>query len=92
MHFYFRSLGGVSSGSLSLSDFDFKPKELRITACGLSGYSDLWFDTSIHCINDGDWIYASDSILRCMRFVRSMHPMLIVPGLILVEFSLHSFG
>ena len=33
-----------------------------------------------------------DSLLRRMRFMSRMHPVLIVPDLILVEPSLHAVG
>ncbi len=89
MYFCFWHLGDFSSGLPSLSDFEFKSEEFRIAACGLPGYSDLWLDASFHCIKGGNRIHASDPILRRVRLVRSMHPVLIVPDLVLVESLLH---
>ncbi len=88
----FRHLSGYLSGPVPLSDVDFKPKEFRIIACGLSGYSDLWFNASFRNIKDGVWFYAFDSVVRRMGFMCGMHPVLIIPDLILVESSLYSIG
>ena len=58
MYFCFWCLGGCSCGLPLLPDFELKPEELRITACGLSGYSDLCLDASFgQCTSPEDAVW-----------------------------------